>query len=290
MRYQIYAAVLCAGVACAAAAPAQEKPTDGTEIVVTGNRDLENELRDFVGALTLGASGGQIARFERQICPAAIGLSPAQKQAVASRVLHVAEAANIAVAKGKCTPNLLVVVTPDKTAFLDAMYKKYPNYFGEISGGDVRRMARAPGPAASWHVEGPKVSADGVELSHGSGDVFVHRTTRAESRISAAARPQFAAAAVVVESGALDGLTTVQLADYAAMRTLAKADPARLPGTAPTILKVLETPMGEEVPITLTPWDLAFLRSLYTAPANLSAAAQRSSISRGVQKQLEDGK
>jgi hypothetical protein len=293
MHIVIYGAALCAGLACAAAAQAQNtpetKPESEAEIVVTGNRNIENELQDFVGALTLGASDRQLARFERKICPTAIGLSPAQKQAVAERITQIAKAANIAVGKAKCTPNLLVVVTPDKAVFIEAMYKKFPNYFGDLSGGAVRRMARAPGPAAAWHVEGPKVSADDIEMSDGSDEVYVNRTTRAGSRIVSAVRPQFAAAAVIVETGALRGLTTIQLADYAAMRTLAKADPARLPGTAPTILKVLEIPMGEEVPITLTAWDLSFLRSFYAAPANLSAGAQRATIRQGVKTQLEAG-
>jgi hypothetical protein len=289
MHIGIYGAALCAGLACAAAAPAQtqNQTESDTEIVVTGNRDIENELQDFVGALTLDSSNRQLARFERKICPTAIGLSPAHKLAVAQRITQIAQAANIAVGKAKCTPNLLVVVTPDKALFINAMYKKFPNYFGDLSGSEVRRMARAPGPAAAWHVEGPKVSADDVEMSDGSDEVYVNRTTRAGSRIVAAVRPQFAAAAVIVETGALRGLTTVQLADYAAMRTLAKADPARLPSTAPTILKVLEIPMGEEVPITLTAWDLSFLQSFYAAPANLSAGAQRASIRQGVKTKLE---
>jgi hypothetical protein len=158
-----------------------------------------------------------------------------------------------------------------------------------LSPKDVRKLARAPGPAAVWHVQGPKVSAEGVELSDGGDEVYIHRTTRSESRITAAARPQFAAAAVVVEARSLAGLTTIQLADYAAMRALSKGDPSKLPGTAPTILNVLETPMGEEVPITMTPWDLAFLRSLYSAQPNLAPGAQRSAIARGVREQLEKG-
>jgi hypothetical protein len=138
-----------------------------------------------------------------------------------------------------------------------------------------------------WHVQGPKIDADGEELVENDDGVAVNRTTRNPSRITAAARPQFAAAAVVVESKALDGLTTIQLADYAAMRAFARTDPSKLPGAAPTILKVLETPMGEEVPITLTEWDVAFLKSLYNAQPNVTAAAQRSSIRKGLQNELK---
>jgi hypothetical protein len=124
-----------------------------------------------------------------------------------------------------------------------------------------------------------------MEMSTRDG-VAVNRTFRLGSRLSAGGRPQFAAAAVVVETKALDGLTTVQLADYAAMRAFTRVDPSKLPASAPTILSILEAPMDSEVPITLTPWDLAFLRAFYASPPNLTTAAQRGEVRRGVEREL----
>lgn len=115
------------------------------------------------------------------------------------------------------------------------------------------------------------------------------RTTRRGSRITAPGRLHFSAAVVVVEADALDGLTTTQLADYAAMRAFAKTDPARLPPSPPpTILTVLDVPMGGAVPITLTEWDLGFLRGLYDSQANLYGAAQRSQIRRKLESSLSE--
>lgn len=270
-----------------AATQDQGPAEDPSEIVVTGVRDMDKELRDFVGALTRAPSAGQLARFEAAICPTVVGVPASQKELVAARMRRVAEAAGIAVGGGACTPNVLVVITSDKKAFLEGMLKKAAYYFGDMSAGAVRRLANEPGPAAAWHVDGPPLSADGVALQQGGGDPYVNRTTRTPSRISAAARPQFAAAVLVVEMKALDGLTTTQLADYAAMRTFARTDPKRLPEAAPTILKALDAPMGSEVPITMTPWDLSFLKSFYAAPKNLSAASQRSHIRGEVKEELE---
>jgi hypothetical protein len=266
--------------ASAGAAPPEEKavPERNGDIVVTGTRDMEGQVRDFVGALTVTSSGGQLTRFEAAICPAALGVSASAKQALAARIRTIAKAAGIAVGKAGCTPNVLLVVTPDKAGFIDALSRKHPDYFGKMSAREIRKLAAAPGPAAVWHVDGPPVDADGAELGDKGDGIYLNRTTRSGSRLTAAARPQFGAAAVVVEAKALDGLTTTQLADYAAMRAFSRSDPSRLPGTG----------MGEEVPITLTAWDLAFLRSLYAAPANISAAAQRFGIRRGVEKQLEE--
>jgi hypothetical protein len=38
--------------------------------------------------------------------------------------------------------------------------------------------------------------------------------------------------------------------------------------------------MDSELPIIMTSWDLAFLRSFYAAPPNLTAPAQRSQVRR----------
>jgi hypothetical protein len=272
----------------AAAQDTREPDADG-DIVVTGNADVERQLTDFVGALTQAPGGGQLSRFETAVCPTVVGIPPAQKDAVVARIRVVAKAAGLAVGGRSCVPNVLLVVTGDKRAFLEGLRRKHSYYFGDMSASAVRRLIGEPGPAAAWQVDGPLRNADGQELSSSAG-VAVNRTTRTGSRLSEGARPQFAAAAVVVESKALVGLTTTQLADYAAMRAFTRADPSKLAASAPTILTILEAPMDSEVPITMTSWDLAFLRSFYAAPANLTAASQRSQIRRSVTRELEKPK
>lgn len=280
----------------AAPAAAQESARpggEGPDIVVTATQ-VEEQIRDFVEALTQAPPRGQLSRFERSVCPAAIGLSAGQKEAVVSRIRRVAQAAGLEVGGPRCIPNVLLMVTSDKRAFLEALRRKHDYYFGDLSPGQVRRLVREPGPATVWQLHGPPLDSDGVELSQGGeaslpgAEYPVNRTTRQASRVTAAARPQFQAAAVVVEAGALDGLTTIQLADYAAMRAFARTDPARLPAHAPaTILKVLDAPMGSEVPVTLTDWDLGFLRALYASSDNLYAAAQRSEMRKRMAEELE---
>jgi hypothetical protein len=291
LRTMLAAAAL--GLAGAAAGQESPQDQDGPDILVTG-QDLDSQVRDFVGALTQAPPRGQLSRFETRVCPTAFGLLPGQREAVLARVRLVAQAAGLQVGKPNCIPNILLIVTRDKRAFIEALERKYDFYFGEMSPREVRRLARAPGPAAVWQIQGAPVTAGGGEASQ-NGDASlpgasypVNRTTRRPSRIDAPARPQFQAAAVVIEQGALDGLTTIQLADYAAMRAFAKTDPARLPASSPaTILKVLEAPMGTEVPLTLTKWDLGFLKGLYAATDNHYAASQRTEIRERIRQEME---
>lgn len=285
MRHWLFGSLFAAALSFTAPAAAQDKlqKDDGAEIVVTGQRDVERQARDFVAALTPSRPGGQLARFESDVCPAVVGLGISRKAAVEQRLRLVAEAAGMTVGKADCTPNAILMLADDKRAFLDALRRHRPDYFGNLSLPERRRLTRAPGPTAAWQLQG-QVTARGTPIDPSNP---VNRTTEPPSRMTAAARPVFEASALVIEKGALDGLSTTQLADYAAMRLFAKTSPERLTDSAaPTIVKILDVPMGGEVPLTLTQWDLGYLRGLYASPHNLYSGAQRSAISRGITTEL----
>lgn len=288
MRCFARAAVL--NFAVLVSAPALTQPLnshqESSEILVTGARDREEQVRDFVTALT-PAPQGSISRFIDQVCPRVVGLSPFNKQAVEARLRVVAAAAQIRVASPGCVPNAFVIATPDKRAFINALASRQPDAFGMMSARQIRRLSRSAGPAAAWQLEGP-VDADGIPLPWDDKlGAYTNETTNGASRIRTIGRRGFDASVVVVEIDALRGLTATQLADYAAMRLFAKLDPARLPASPPpTILTILEAPMGTAVPITLTDWDVGLLRGLYTTPADLNANAQRSAIAGEVKDQL----
>jgi hypothetical protein len=267
--------------------PGLTQQQQASEIVVTGTRDREEQVRDFVTALT-PAPQGSIPRFIDEVCPKVVGLLPVHKEAVAARLREVAAAARIRVAPVGCVPNAFVIATPDKGAFIRALAKRQRDAFGMMSTRQIRRLADVPGPAAAWQLEGP-VDADEIPLRWDETiGAYVNETTNGASRIRTMGRRGFDASAVVVEIGALKGLAATQLADYAAMRLFAKLDPARLQDPPPpTILTVLEAPMGTAVPITMTNWDFGLLSGLYTSPADLNANGQRSAIARRVNQQLD---
>ena len=177
------------------------------------------------------------------------------------------------------------VVTPNKRQFIEQLARRFPAYLGELTGRQIASLAQSPGPTALWHLNG---MVDGRPRTFPMpGQHPVVRTTRGASRFTDPAHPEYIDS-VVVEAGPLDGLTTTQLADYAAMRTFTGADPARLPDRSlSTILTLLDAPMGSEVPITLTSWDLAFLQSLYASNVNIHAPGQRGEIQAGMRRALE---
>ena len=272
---------------------AQESDAESksSDIVVTGDRDLDRKVTAFVGALTRAAPSAQLERFESPICPAALGLSKSNRAAVEQRLRTVAKAAGVAVAPEDCSVNVLLVVTDNKRAFIEALQNKHRRFLGNLTPTESRRLATGPGPTAAWQLTLP-VTARGTAASTDGCDMcFFNRTTELTSRITTATRPVINASALVIERGALTGLDATQLADYGAMRLFGRTNPERLAGmSAPTILSVIDAPMGSEVPITLTPWDLGFLRGLYSSPKNVYSGAQRAAIVREIGKALDPAK
>jgi hypothetical protein len=288
-RFGIAAAAL--GAMVSNAAPAQQAanaPAEEQDIVVTG-RDLDKDISDFVGALTPSQVSGTLSRFEFEVCPGVAGVGPEQKAAVVKRMRVIAKAAGLKVAGGTCAPNVQLIVASDKKVLLKGLLQRYPAYFTGLEPSAMRKIMKEPGSAAAWHIRGDPLDGDGMVITENSGGALINRTTRTASRITPVGRVPFAAAVVVVESKALEGLTTTQLADYAAMRAFARIDTEKATTTnAPTILKVLDAPDDAEVPITMTEWDLAFLRALYDSDPNAYAATQRSEIKKRLGKELEE--
>ncbi len=269
---------------------------DESEIVVQGIRDRDSEIQRFVGALTEAPVRGQIARFDWAVCPAVSGFDPTQNVAIADRMRTVARAAGIKLAEPGCKPNAIVIATSDKKVMLDWLRREAPAFFRDPLGQRIR-ISDQDGPTIAWQVEG-RLDADGraVGVNNSAGDSgtashYSLDVTRAPSRITAATRPHFLASLLIIELGSLAGLTTTQVADYAAMRVFARTEPDRLSRTsAPTILNILGSDMGDEVPMSLTRWDLGFLRALYGSAENHYAAQQRGEIQRRLERELDEAR
>ena len=259
--------------------PANDVP----EIVVEADRD---QIRQFIDALTDAPIGGQLSRFDWAVCPAAVGLLDRQNIAVADRMRHVAAAAGIKVAPAGCKPNALLIVADNKQELIDGLWNEYPIYFKDPlnrRSGPIRQR----GPVTTWHVES-LVDING--MVPGQELLWKHfiTTSMDSSRLQPGAIPYFVAGITVIERNALAGLTTTQVADYAAMRIFARTDPARLKKPAPTILTVIDAPMGSATPLTLTEWDLGYLKALYGSGRRQFASSQRHEMQRILQKDLAD--
>ena len=264
----------------------------GDEIIVEGQRDRGKAIDAFVKALTPARAGGQLSRFDQSVCPASFGLDDGQNRQIVARMKAVAQAAGLTVAAEGCRPNALVITVRDKDEFVAVMRKERPAFFVDPLGMPLQ-IPKVAGPAVAWHVKG-MVDSDGVRAAvadSATGGRYYEVSTSMMSRIRPNVRPDFLAGVLVIDVDALVGLTTTQIADYAAMRLYSQADPASLAGSSQqSILKVVDAPIGSDVPVTLTAWDLAFLKSLYATDPQQKASSQRNDISRRFKDELNGSK
>lgn len=289
-KIALIAASLFALAAPAVAQQAADQAADQADVVITAREQRDKQIRDYVRALANVPGRDPMARFDRTtVCPGAVGLSPARNAEIAARMRIVAKAAGIAVSdKADCKPNALVIFAADKEAMVAALEKAHPVYFRDAYGTPIRTPKQV-GPATAWHLEG-RLDRSGSAVGYNADTGYYElNSPLPPSRTSSTVRPIFIAAVVVIQLDSVVGLSPTQIADYAAMRTLAQTDPEKVKGvSAPTILTILDAPDDAEVPVTLTKWDLGYLRGLYAAAPMRSAATQRDEIKRGIAGDLDE--
>lgn len=284
-----------------------EAPADEA-IIVTGKRITDDAVADFVKAVTVETSGAQLAAFRAPICPMSMGLPDAFNRVIEQRIRAVAEEAGIDVAKEGCSPNVTVLVTDDGPKLISRLRSTHPSMFQDRDASMNRSLVGQPGPARAWQVieargsDGRPVQrvnfVDLRPLIPGIPPSWaaVVATPRGKyldgvipSRITRSTRQDISLSFVVIDVAAIDGLSLAQVADYAAMRALAQTDPkdARTTGQ-PTILTLFDDRKSGEPPAdAITPWDQAFLKSLYKTRRTISAGLQRANMARIVRGELD---
>jgi hypothetical protein len=278
--------------ALAAAQAHSPDPQQGpSDIVVEGVREQKERVRQFIRSLDDVRTFGQIGRFHTPVCPVVMGFPEAQNRLIAERMKRVASAAGIQTAGSNCAPNVFLIASVGKGGTIKALAKRFPAYFRDMRDREVRKLAASGDPSVAWQVKG-LLSADGTTLKKAPMDgPYINESTNSGSRVRAGTMPQFVASMVVVERGALTGLSVTQVADFAAMRAYADTNPRRAAKSgAPTILTILDKRNDEMVPVTLTQWDFGYLKSLYATSNAHYASYQRGDMAHELEKELAKGR
>jgi len=286
-----------------AAAPAPEPVRQSSQdILVLGNRNPEQVRRDYVNAMMLPSADDQLARFDMPVCPHVEGLSDSADAQIMERLRQVASAAGMRVAPQKCSPNALVFIVEDRAKLIESWKKSAPDIFGgNMSDSELSALTSGSEPAISWQILNTR-SSDGRQLSSsrwvghsgksgggagqgglsdsGATDTMLEVPFAAESRVRNKLSFEFGVSIVVIDRKAAAGADLRQVADFAAMQLFAHMDPANAAKQpAPTILSLLsDAAAGRPSPLSLTTWDLAYLKSLYASTNTYSAGAQRGEI------------
>ncbi len=171
---------------------------------------------------------------------------------------------------------------------MQRLERKRPEFFpAKWSSGRVRSFVRDPAPVAAWHIEG-KMRRDGRAMAtdYASG-IDYQRTIEPGSRkhpICPASFPRRDHGCRRGCAGGPDADTIGRLCGDARFRADRSAGLAA--STTPTILHIIDAPMGSEVPLTMTEWDFSFLKALYSSDGRNYAASQRSEMRKLVKQEL----
>jgi hypothetical protein len=256
----IMGALLLAGPATLAAA--QPPPAEtGPDIIVRARQ--EQALRDFVASVAEAGRSGQIARWNREICPAVIGIDQGQADFMARRIGELAASFELRTRTSDCRSTMLIVVTQDAAGLARHFARTYPITLRTDGRAKLNLFAATSRPVRWLSV---------TDLC-GIGCVLPN------SRITRATHPQFQAMIVIVDARQIGGYSLGELSDYVAMVALANP---RVAATREqeSILSMFERPRRADGPFALTRDDRSFLAGLYRSNPELSAQSQRDSIVR----------
>lgn len=275
-------------------APAQVgRVVESEDVVVVAPR--AEEVRAFVDALSAEAESGQLARWDRQICPGVMGARTDAAEFLLDRIAVRAYEVGLDVGEPGCRANVLILVTDESDAVAQSLQStRAVSYYGQSGNTRGRAAFRdfrdTPRAVRWWHVT-RTMTADGAAASSDSPSAGGAPTTvqvRTGGRIRSTTREDFNHVIIVLDTARASGIPFGALADYIAMVTLAQIDPSSDLSEFPSILNMFtERDAGRDFPLALTDWDKSYLVGLYGAPRDARNARQQQ---RAIERQLRRGR
>ena len=261
----------------------------GPDIVVTGQRpSTKAEIRRLTRqVMVVGDAAEAVARFDQPVCPDAVGMPRAFDDRVARRIAEDARDAGIAVGKDGCHPNITIVFIDNGQALVREIRRAHPDLFGDMESHAIDRLAADPGPIHTWAIT-ETTSRDGDTLRAGtsSGVRAPELQVRTASIVQLTTKRNIVTTILIIDIPAAIGKGLNQIADYAAMRTLAETRASVGAGGGQDTILRLFSPGDRPPPAGLTPFDRNYLRALYVGQGTLKPFDAASSIAARVNKAL----
>lgn len=263
MRRLISAVAALAMMAVAPVASAQDvPPTDSAvegpvseieDITVDGRR-IGEVVRDFVaGVSAVHERDGQVARFDRRICPGTVNLPREAAQVINDRIARAALIAGLNVSGPGCTPNVLVIATDDSDRLAPRLMRENRRQFAyhvsfQERGPDLLAEFSRPGRIVRWwHL------TELDQVGHDAG-----------SRLRAAHETDIFGAIIVLDTKRTGPVTLNAVGDYLALTALARLSPDADLAGLDTVLNLFSLEPSARPP-AMTAWDEAYLEALYSA-------------------------
>jgi hypothetical protein len=264
-------------------APAEQPATD-PGIVVNGKtqppsgHEVYDEARGISRVRPNETYVVALPRFWSPVCPGVYGLRTDYAEAMIDRMRDTIAALKVPLARGACSPNLVVAFADDGRTLLSGLQRDRPDIFDLVSPSEQAELLADPAPVHVWNNIAMRWTGAGPPPPRGE-------KASVWGQLSRLGMPQsydIVSALVVFDRAAAEGLTLAQLADYATMRGLSHTRPPSGEQPMATILSLFDGSGGS--PDALTDFDRGYLRSLYWWRPNASAASKLTDVQRWAAK------
>jgi hypothetical protein len=265
--------LLLMATATAFALPILARSAEPDTVTIEANkeRELKRQISKFVAGAVFTYMNDSLERWNTPVCPLVAGLPKERGEFVLGRVSAIARDAHAPLGSEHCKPNLYIVVSDNPDDLLKKWSKRDVSLFNTCNGmGYVREFMHSRQPIRAYYnarfsSEGADNNADFLELQGLRFDFSANPCMASggmDTRLRYGAVQKLTSVIVVVDSRQTTNINMGQLADYIGMVGLAQIRVEANTGTAPTILGIFRQPHPQLA--GLSPWDKAFLHSLYT--------------------------
>jgi hypothetical protein len=286
------------GVLAQPAAPPVENVT------VNGRRVPDEEIHAFVTARTAPTFKlGKVARWEKGICPTAMGLQSDFTDFVKKRLKEIAAKVGAPLdPDAHCQPNIQIVFTTAPQDLLNNIRKNYDALLGyHDNDSQAEEMAKVTHPIQAWYstvtidvqgtprFDGGKIPGIGC-LDHPKCRIYLPRAQAyavTGSRVGDGLRSGFHDVIIVIDPKTLGGYDIGALADY--ITFLALTQPRSLDDCRqlPSILNLLASGCAAaDATGEMTEGDLGYLKGVYHMKDDDALIFQQDQIAYDVKQAL----
>jgi hypothetical protein len=269
------------------------------EIVVTGKKIREFvRTRNFVRTYTAPSEFlDQISRWHAPLCVNTVGLAKGYNAFVTARIKEVA--AQIGAPKVQaepCKTNLDIIFNAHPQAVLDYIRTKRPELLGPHYPAMRRKLATVSHPVQAWYATGTRDSRGRwtIDTYDGWGGtvpgvdefeapVYIVPGSHLITGLSS----EFASVVVVADAAKVADWEIGTVADYIAMMALARTSTLDKCQQVPSITNALADCASGVKAKALSPYDMAYLKALYTTSSDQPRGLQEAGISSAMLKILE---
>jgi len=256
LRFAVFAALACTASLAAADEPAPLASPAADNVAL---------VKAIAGE---PAARRPLARLRNPLCLTVAANDEAFGRTVAERIMDNARAAGVPIHRAGCTPNALVTFSQNAVEQIAERRAEGHEFFRRMSESEINAALAGRDPAYVFQSIEQTTRIGEGDAALNDGPMAYWTKERSYLRT-----PQdLVTTLVVIEAGAVAGLSPVQVADYASLRLLAPTGEVRSDADRPaaTILTLFAAP--DKAPAQMTRADRAYLRSLYKLPRTAFAA------------------